>query len=91
MEGRRKMSEIKDGGAAFPYCVWVGDHHNGHNTGMSLRDWFAGMALSGILSNPTTVPSKLFKTSDGFMNCEMIANCAYEQADSMLLAGEGEK
>lgn len=84
------MSEINSGGNAFPYCVWVGDRHNGHNTGMTLRNWFAGMALQGILSNPTTVTSKLFKTTDGFMNSEMIAECAYEQADAMIRAGKGE-
>lgn len=40
-----------DGGAAFPV-----DTHNDSplyaETGMSLRDWFAGQALSGLLSKP---------------------------------------
>lgn len=79
MEGRRKMSEIKDGGAAFPYCVWVGDHHNGHNTGMSLRDWFAGMALQGLLSG------------DPSMSLEESTIWAYQHADAMIRAGKGEK
>lgn len=40
---------INDGGSAFP----MGYHPEGNNAdhiGMSLRDWFAGMALQGMLS-----------------------------------------
>lgn len=70
------MSEIKDGGSAFPYCVWVGDHHNGHNTGMSLRNWFAGMALNQV---------------DMGFDSDYKAKMAYSIADAMLRAGEGEK
>lgn len=81
MEGRRKMSEIKDGGAAFPYCVWVGDHHNGHNTGMSMREWFAGMALHGILQLHGSVVG----------GPERTAKMSYEVADAMIRAGKGEK
>lgn len=75
------MSEIKDGGPAFPYCVWVGDHHNGHNTGMSLRDYFAGMALQGILS----------RDSIQFHKSTTIAVWAYDYADAMIRAGKGEE
>lgn len=78
MEGRRKMSEIKDGGAAFPYCVWVGDHHNGHNTGMSMREWYAGMALQGMLTNSAVPPE------------EVLALWAYKISDAMIRAGKGE-
>lgn len=40
------MSEIDQGGCAFPLhgIDGVSDH------GMSLRDWFAGMALQGMLA-----------------------------------------
>ena len=52
-----------DGGPAFPAMQkWVTDHGNAEvrdysgatvfNHGMSLRDWFAGMALQGLLSGP---------------------------------------
>lgn len=52
------MSEpINDGGPAFPVL------NSGYNTvskkwepigpiGMSLRDWFAGQALAGLMANP---------------------------------------
>lgn len=40
-----------DGGPAFPSTVnpSTGDYIN---DGMSLRDWFAGQALTGILASP---------------------------------------
>ena len=67
----------RDGGPAFPLqdtsCFNV-------NEGMSLRDWFAGMALQGYASNPDancTVPDKL-------------AEWAYADADAMLKARDKE-
>lgn len=73
----------KDGGPAFP-CE---DHYNPrgefHQTGMSLRDWFAGQAMQGLWvafnrdwSNP----------NDYQINA--IAANAYNVADAMLAARE---
>lgn len=51
------MSTINDGGPAFPVCYQHNDVETGEievsaaNWGMSLRDWFAGQALAGILAN----------------------------------------
>ena len=40
------------GGAAFPGPSFTqAGHPNGHSMGMTLRDWFAGQALAGMLSN----------------------------------------
>ena len=39
-----------DGGPAFPNGSY--DTKTGNNLGMTLRDWFAGMALQGICANP---------------------------------------
>jgi hypothetical protein len=38
----------KNGGPAFPACgeAWTND-----TMGMTLRDWFAGQALSGMMAN----------------------------------------
>lgn len=49
--------------------------------GLSIRDWFAGMALQGVLSN-----------SDAFvrMNDQQVAACAYSAADAMLAARKEE-
>ena len=52
------MSDINDGGPAFPLAPVVdpetGQFCGPHSTGMTLRDWFAGMALQGYLANTTT-------------------------------------
>lgn len=68
------MSTPNDGGPAFPnvpsdpgYTLW--------DQGMSLRDWFAGQALNGLLSDHTMTG-----------NYEQFADCAYLYADAMLKA-----
>lgn len=44
------MRKPNDGGPAFPLVTrWTGDGYPYEYTnGMSLRDWFAGMALAGL-------------------------------------------
>ena len=69
------MSEINNGGPAFPtqelpQWSWPG------STGMSLRDWFAGQALSGLLSG-------FYRTSTNANLAEVPAE-AYAIADAML-------
>ena len=73
------MSAHNDGGPAFPGIALDGPHPpNGwvraaESPGMSLRDWFAGQALSGLLADPE-------------MNAppEPVAKVAYSYADAML-------
>lgn len=70
------MSEMSDGGPAFPIASDV----IGHCGGMSLRDWFAGQAIAG-----TCRP-----TPDGWsLSPEDHAQWAYQMADAMLSAREG--
>ena len=38
--------KINHGGSAFPH-----ETHNGYDSGMTLRDYFAAAALQGVLSN----------------------------------------
>lgn len=74
------MSEIKDGGPAFPGS-YKGQHgYHVWSDGMSKREWFAGMALQGLLANPSTI----LKQAD-------IPELSFEYADSMIRAGKGEK
>jgi len=72
------MNYKKDGGSAFPLLMKT--THEGVNqtkyTGMSLRDWFAGQALVGLLQ----VGSK--DSALGF------AERAYIIADAMLKVRE---
>lgn len=43
------MSKYNNGGRAFPTPR---DEYNEGNTGMSIRAYFAGQAMQGMLSNP---------------------------------------
>ena len=65
-------TEIDDGGPAFPFPL-PGGPLNSHPAGMSLRDYFAAMAMQGMLANDAEGYS--------FVSC---AAAAYEQADAML-------
>lgn len=77
-----------DGGPAFPHIERpVGWDANGKTSiverwtkgGMSLRDYFAGAALQGLLAS--TDPSR-------HVTFESYAECAYHHADAMLKARE---
>ena len=68
-----------DGGAAFPL---VGTNNLGGPimyTGMSLRDWFAGMAMQGRLAN--------CEYND--ISFSTLAVASYNAADAMLEARKG--
>lgn len=60
-----------DGGPAFPTGS-IGSH-----IGMSLRDWFAGQVLNGVISEGKLHPDT--------MESEIAQSC-YEVADAMLEA-----
>lgn len=68
-------SKIDDGGQAFP--VPADDKAGWHSQeGMSLRDWFAGLAMQGFCAHPDNwglTPKTMGKT-------------AYEIADAMIAA-----
>jgi hypothetical protein len=70
-----------DGGAAFP--VVDGYHkdgrHRGGESGMTLRDYFAGQALSGWLAS---------FTGDDTPERKRIGVFCYQMADAMLAARE---
>ena len=72
------MNATNDGGPAFP----VPDLHPGAvqvgSNGMSLRDWFAGQALAGLMAGYQSGPM-------GIYAC---AQVAIETADAMLRARE---
>lgn len=65
------MDKLENGGPAFP----IEFNSMDYNRGMSLRDWFAGQALAGLLADPE-------------MNADPhpTARCAYNYADAMLAA-----
>ena len=67
------MSTINDGGPAFPF-----QDGYGRVSGMTLRDWFAGQALAGLLA----------KYGLGEAEPESMAADSYAYADAMLAARE---
>lgn len=72
--------QIDDGGPAFAALATtaMGDIH--HQPGMSLRDWFAGLAFQGILAGPCSREgASLSEWAD-------IPEHAYKLADLMLKA-----
>lgn len=89
------MTKIEDGGPAFPHqmpshmmATVTGAHPMGGFTpevatfhfGMSLRDWFAGQALTGIIASPAAI------IGHPDTDREATAAVAYEYADAMLAA-----
>jgi hypothetical protein len=80
------MSEIKDGGPAFPVSTRsAGEPHEGtyghqddYDTwqfgGLTMRDYFAAKAIHAVLTSPR------------FENCYDAALMAYRMADAMLRA-----
>ncbi len=67
--------KINDGGPAFPVSMPALFGRDAE--GMSLRDWFAGQALAGLLSNPR---------ADQEWAGKHAAVSAYNVADAMLAA-----
>ena len=73
------MDKPKDGGPAFP-------NYYG-NPGMSLRDYFAGQALAGILADPGR-----HGFNESHAECEfIIVEDAYILADAMITWREKER
>lgn len=74
------MAEIKNGGLAFPGNFMAID--GSYDTGMSLRDWFAGQALAA------TLPEAIHFNCPEASPMPSAARMAYELADAMLAARE---
>lgn len=65
----------KEGGPAFPFSSIT----FGHCAGMSLRDWYAGVAMSGLLANPRSGDQ-----AKALCGEESVSKAAFEVADAML-------
>jgi hypothetical protein len=83
-----EQTKIDDGGPAFPQPNHIVDTDRGReeargwmqDSGMTLRDWFAGQALAGLLAS-----------SENNMPFYVVAPLAYRHADAMLKARGGAK
>lgn len=74
--------KIDDGGPAFPtvplnHSFLQPELFAGSGTGLKIRDWFAGMALQGMLANGSLpIDTEI----------QVMADDAYRYADAMLEA-----
>lgn len=68
------MRESNDGGPAFPST-----HPHGREEGMTLRDWFAGLAMQTLIRPDVTAEytQEVFRT-------HKISEAAYKMADLMI-------
>ena len=79
--------DVKDGGPAFPTHDGRGDGIG--EDGMSLRKWYAGKAMKGMLSCQDFM-NEISRTSSSKAEArEKIAYFAFAQADAMLNAESG--
>jgi hypothetical protein len=83
------MIDIDDGGTAFPGLIpgAMGTVIRSQE-GMSLRDWFAGQALAGILADDSCTSPHLLSMhgKPGMTRSDVAAKVAYDLADAMLAA-----
>ncbi len=71
------MSERPDSVSAFPKPIYYDDIPDAIEHGMTLRDWFAGQALAGVIA--------AYSAFDGVLpNRAQAAGVAYEYADAMI-------
>ena len=79
------MTHNTDGGPAFPGTTSQpnerGVYYPVHHQGMSLRDYFAGQALAGMMANCDGTGM------NGWLGVQdLAAHYAYQQADAMIAA-----
>lgn len=54
------------------------------SNGLTKREYFAGLAMQGILSNISQEPTNKYSVNDGFLNTELIAKDSIKCADELL-------
>lgn len=79
------MADKPDGGPAFPESI---DHEGRvwHCPGMTLRDYFAGQALVGLIQHTKEIGC--LARQGGEKTDEYLAGSAYEIADAMIAERE---
>jgi hypothetical protein len=81
---------MKAGGPAFPSTNDLGEGTTSSFMGMTLRDYFAGQAIIGIMSNDTiSTDFEARGQKNGTFYTWELAIGAYEIADKMLKARTG--
>lgn len=77
------MTKIDDGGPAFPEAFWPTPQSDApdYRPGMSLRDWFAGQALAGLLAFEGTSPGNTTAHIAWAIADDMLAERAKNRGD----------
>jgi hypothetical protein len=72
-----EMTTKDNGGPAFPVPMFSIGHakYQSEQQGMTLHDWYAGMAMQGIIACPTTEGDH-----------DALAKWSHEMADAMMAA-----
>lgn len=82
------MSEINNGGSAFPLPIGtVNLSEPSQSGGMSLRDYFAAKAMASIVICP--LPDSVSEADKGLTVAQYVAKKSYAMADAMLTARAG--
>lgn len=76
------MTDKPENPPAFP--IQRGLQGAASNDGLTMRDWFAGQALIGILGNEGLMAAFADKSNDGKIKASHVAEIAYLNADAML-------
>lgn len=67
----KQIKSIKDWGPAFP-------RDSVYDGGMSIRQWYAGMALQGLLACPDTTGNIEEVVKDAFKCADAMIKASYE-------------
>ena len=87
----------QDGGPAFPTDGFKRDlkKYEGDwgQPGMSLRQWYAGMALMGLLSNPAVITEERWgDIAQGIRGGDAVSKAALMHADALIArSNEGDE
>ena len=82
------MNNIETGGSAYPFTEnnYIGDgmYEESINEGMTLRDYFAGQALTGLLANGELEKYRKEFNCGAEQECSIISEICGEYADAMI-------
>lgn len=78
----------KTGGAAFPFFRNFQSGETEMSDGMTLRDYFAAAALSGLVVAAVNEADSIKEIQGALQSSDLIAGMAYEIADALLKARE---
>ena len=77
---------MSDKEKAFAYATGNPEQGGDVQEGMDLRDWFAGMALQGLVTRYYDTKGSVIDVGEGILGAKFVTKGAYEIADAMMEA-----